>query len=441
MKNASLFRLRQWFTAYGKENLQPLQEEVVREAELTCRTYSLKKPGKVLSYKFLEKLMRATKNPDFFAGLPMQCAQQAIRESVRDFKNWLDALRTWSKMPSAFTGKPQMPKYLRKNETTVCMINQDCEIKREDNRCFLKLPLTKETIDLHVPEDAVLKELQIKPYYGKYQIILVYETAAEETYPGFTPLYSAALDLGVDNLAAFVSNDGKEPLIYKGEVIKAENQWFNRQKAKYTGFLTKGHDPKTVRKESKRLSSFSRNRANFMRDNLHKISSHIVRECLSRNIGILYIGKNTQWKSESNMGKMNNQAFISIPHSILIKMIEYKGERAGIQVIEQEESYTSKASFLDNDFIPVYGKEEGIPSFSGRRIKRGLYRSGKGIILNADVQGAANILRKADPNAFAKLKDFSFLQEARTVHFRDYHPVCNTVSEEKYSHNGSGRER
>jgi putative transposase len=271
-------------------------------------------------------------------------------------------------------------------------------------------------------------EVKIKPFYGNYVIVLTYQSdTVINSSSSFQPVYEGAIDLGVNNLAALVSNDGNEPLLYKGEVLKSRNQWYNKQKAMHISCLTKGHDPKTVCKDSKLLRRLSRYRADFIRDYLHKVSSHIVKICLKRNIGILYIGKNDQWKTKANMSKASNQEFVSIPHSTLIWMIRYKAERYGISVIEQEESYTSKASFLDDDALPVYGENDEEHHFSGRRISRGLYRTKNGTILNADINGSANILRKASPNAFEGITDYRFLQKVKTVPFRALYP-SGTVS-------------
>ena len=140
------------------------------------------------------------------------------------------------------------------------------------------------------------------------------------------------------------------------------------------------------------------------------------------------IGKNTQWKTESGMSKKSNQEFVQIPHSTLVWMIRYKAERYGITVIDQEESYTSKASFLDHDEIPVYGdKEKHV--FSGKRISRGLYLSKEGTVISADINAASNILRKAMPDAFCRISDYSFLQNVMTVKFRDLHPVGRSKNE------------
>ena len=229
------------------------------------------------------------------------------------------------------------------------------------------------------------------------------------------------IDLGVENIIAFVGNDGEEPILYKGGALKSRNQFSNKQKAKYTGILMKGHDPKKVHVHTRRLEHIEWKRSAFLRDEMHRISAHLIRECVRRGIGTLVIGKNVQWKTGSSMGRKTNQSFIQIPHSTLIWMIRYKAEREGIEVIEQEESYTSQASFLDHDEIPVYGAETEYP-FSGKRIKRGLYRSKDGTVFSADINGSANIIRKAVPNAFEGIEDYGFLHKVKTVRFQDLHP-------------------
>ena len=151
-----------------------------------------------------------------------------------------------------------------------------------------------------------------------------------------------------------------------------------------------------------------------MNDYMHKVSRFIANYCVEKQISTLVIGKNEQWKTNSNIGKTNNQNFVQIPHAVLYKLIQYKAEEVGIKVIYQEESYTSKASYLDGDVIPVY-VDGWKYTFSGKRIKRGLYRTKNGILLNADVNGAANIYRKqSDTSPFIK----GALQKVKAVTIR-----------------------
>lgn len=135
---------------------------------------------------------------------------------------------------------------------------------------------------------------------------------------------------------------------------------------------------------------------------LHTASRRIIDLLVAEGIGTLCIGKNPLWKQEANMGRRNNQNFVSIPHARFSEMLTYKAALVGIQVVVTEESYTSKASFLDADPLPIYNAAQPAPPFSGRRVKRGLYRAADGRHINADVNGAYNIIRKVAPDAFAQ---------------------------------------
>lgn len=144
------------------------------------------------------------------------------------------------------------------------------------------------------------------------------------------------------------------------------------------------------------------------------------------------IGVNKLWKQNTNMGKKNNQKFVSIPHYRLRQMIEYKALRAGIDVVEQEESYTSKADVTASDFMPVYGKVKARPVFSGRRIERGMYLCRDGYCINADCNGAANILRKAVPDAWKGFKDFHFLATPASRGFHQLNPAGRNNSHKQH---------
>ena len=159
--------------------------------------------------------------------------------------------------------------------------------------------------------------------------------------------------------------------------MKSVNQWFNKHKTKTTS-----------RKRYFRIENY-----------FHNVSKYIINNCIQYGIGKIIIGKNDGWKQNINLGKKNNQHFSSMPFYRLIEKIQYKAEKVGIDVAFIEESYTSKASFLDRDVMPVYDKEVPKPVFSGKRIKRGLYQSANGTLLNADVNGSANIGRKVIQNA------------------------------------------
>ena len=332
--------------------------------------------------------MRVTQNPDFFADLPMQSAQATVKHACSDFQNWLSALRKYKQNPTLFTGKPRMPRYRKGDITTLTLTNQDAIIYDDE----LKLPKTKQRLKIRKRCNARLKEVKVCPISGGYDILLVYQVKDQSVKAGS---HSAAVDFGVDNTMAVVTDTG-DSIIFKGEYIKSINQHFNKQKAWRISVMSKG-SATTTRVWSKKLDQLSAYRTNYIRDCFHKMSRRLMEWCKSHKVGYLVLGSNKFWKQETNMGKCSNQNFVSIPFEMLKSMIESKSNEYGIAVIRQEESYTSKASFLDLDFIPVYSKEEPDKKyrFSGRRTHRGLYKSKSGTLMNADINGAANILRKA----------------------------------------------
>ena len=416
--NAALFRVRNIFTGYDKEHRTENEVEVFQEVALLQRSYPNMHVRRVISYTHLEKMMRVTENADFFSGLPRQTAQQMVKQSVTDFKNWLASLREYKKHPEKYLGKPKMPRYKKSDLTTVIITNQDAVLYRDDIGMSLKLPLQKQRLYFsNLSSDPVLKEIKIKPYYGRFLLCLT----LEESDVAFDPSGShvCAIDLGTDNFAAIVCDDYSSA-IYKGGAVLSKIQWFHKQRAKYVSIITKGHEKKHA--VSKRLRDLSFHYANFVKDQCHKISRSIIDFCMEHQCGTLILGVNLLWKQRSNMNKINNQNFVSMPITLLRTMITYKALNAGIRIIEQEESYTSKADLIANDRIPTYGVDDKDASFSGKRIKRGLYRCSNGMILNADCHAAANIMRKAIPDIWKDTRDYTFLSAPDVYGFHKLNP-------------------
>ena len=416
--NAALFRVRNIFTGYDKEHRTENEVEVFQEVALLQRSYPNMHVRRVISYTHLEKMMRVTENADFFSGLPRQTAQQMVKQSVTDFKNWLTSLTEYKKHPEKYLGKPKMPRYKKSDLTTVIITNQDAVLYRDDIGMSLKLPLQKQRLYFsNLSSDPVLKEVKIKPYYGRFLLCLT----LEEPDVAFDPSGShvCAIDLGTDNFAAIVCDDHSSA-IYKGGAVLSKIQWFHKQRAKYVSIITKGHEKKHA--VSKRLRDLSFHYANFVKDQCHKISRSIIDFCMEHQCGTLILGVNLLWKQKSNMNKINNQNFVSMPITLLRTMITYKALNAGIRIIEQEESYTSKADLIANDRIPTYGVDDKDASFSGKRIKRGLYRCSNGMILNADCHAAANIMRKAIPDIWKDTRDYTFLSAPDVYGFHKLNP-------------------
>ena len=436
--NAALFRIRQVFTGWEKEERTQNEEEVFGELRTMQAAYPKVKVGRVLSYRALDAVMRANNNPDFFAGLPMQTAQRVLKEAVTVFRAWLSSLKEFRRAPERYTGKPCMPKYLKNDRHTFYITNQDAVLypvyrktdaagrkitdsgaPGEYDGMELKLPLMKKRLYLrHIAADSRLKEVQVKPYYGKILLVLVLET--EDPPMSREKPYLAGIDFGTDNIAAIVSTDHASR-IYKGGAVLSKSRDFHKRKAEAAGIITKGTERKHA--DSARLRRLSLHHDCFMKDMMHKISTDIVRYCAEHDVGTIVMGVNRGWKQGSDMGNVNNQNFTGIPHDRLRKMIMYKAAREGIRIMEQEESYTSKADITAMDFIPVYGRENGNVGFSGRRIKRGLYACSAGYSVNADCNGAANILRKAVPDAWEGTEDFRFLATPEKAGFKDLQRV------------------
>ena len=405
LRNAALFRVRNAFTAHNKTALTANEKEVQGELALLKG----QKSYYVLGKGVVEHVFRITNNPDFFSGLPMQTAQHVIRQVCTDFKGWLASLKKYRKDPSGYTGKPKMPGYCRNDTASYLFTNQDAVIY--DGK--LKLPRTKIRISVR-RRHGRLMEVKVKPVSGGYELLLVYQVKAASVQSG---KHAAAVDFGVDNTMAVVSDTGKS-ILFKGRFIKSVNQYFMKKKAERISLMSKGKET-TERVWSKYLDRLSAYRTSYIRDCFHKMSRKLLVWCQRNDIGWLVLGSNAFWKQNSSIGAVNNQNFVSIPFEMLKSMIELKACEYGVTVARNEESYTSKASFLDLDFIPVYSEEEPNKKyhFSGRRIHRGLYKSADGALINADINGAANILRKAGYDV-SNIK-IARLLNPTILHFKD----------------------
>ena len=288
---------------------------------------------------------------------------------------------------SDYNKKVRLPKYLHKTDGRfiVEFNKQTFSNKRDDEN---NLIICKSSLDLRIPTKAEKpQQVRIIPKVGCYLIEVVYEIKENKIKQNQRV---AAIDLGLNNLATVVTNDGDNPILISGKKIKSINQYYNKMTSKQKSLL-----PNNIF-TSKSLDRLWLKRNNKISYEIHKITKFLANYFDERDISKVIIGNNTGWKNGINLGKRNNQNFVNIPYSKFINQLTYKCQLLGITVITREESYTSKASFLDYDEIPNY-EDETKPKFSGKRIKRGLYRSTTRKI-NADVNGAYNIMVKENPN-------------------------------------------
>ena len=411
LRNAALYRTRQVLTMVEKPfdkltaNELEVYNEIAYALPIMGDKFKMPVKGKqFLSVDFLEALMRATNNPDFMAeGLSKQVAHHTLKGVAEDMKGFYAGIRKHKKDPTTFTGKVKLPRYGEKGgRHTIVFTNQDCviyEIKNKPGFHEVKFPETKKRLYIaDMPLCGRLKQITVKPNHGNYIVSFVFDNGKENPVARL-PHHMVGIDLGVDNTAAITNNLGLPCLLFKGSALKSINQLYNKKMAAIQSEQTKGTDEKFVMtKEAHSLCVWRNNR---IEDTINKIGNNIVAWCCDNDVDTIVIGHNTHWKQNANMGKKNNQTFVQLPLYKLILNITYRAERCGIRVIKREESYTSKASFLDNDVIPTFGKNDEEYKFSGKRIKRGLYKAADGTIINADLNGSANILRKEVSDAFA----------------------------------------
>ena len=303
--------------------------------------------------------------------------------------------RFYDKSNTSVAHKPQLPRYLHKvdGRYVVEFNNQTISKKRGENGEIIICP---KDLNLMIPTKVDKpKCVRIVPKLGAFIIEVIYE--AKELSLKHTNNF-AAIDLGVDNLASVTFSNGVNPLLVSGKKIKSINQGYNRLIAKAQSKLPKKQGT------SKHIHRPWRNREMKLQSELHRITSFLSQYFDEMCIEKVFIGKNVGWKNNVSMGKKTNQKFVQIPFNTFISQLRYKCLLKGIEVIEQEESYTSKASFVDGDEIPIYGEINSEPHFSGKRIHRGLYKTKDGFILNADINGSYNILVKG-LHSFGKVID------------------------------------
>lgn len=407
--NETLFVIRQLFTGLSKDkkDMSSLESTTINNVLEILKSYNkdltLDKDHKLVNYYFMDYYFKKTFNENYNSSLPKQSAQHVIKDACNSFKNWFKALKSYKKNPSSFTGKPKMPKYRKSGGSYIVKLtNQDVVFYKKKFNYEVKFPKTKHRLSFTDKiGDKKLKEVNVKCEYGVYKITYIFELTeavmggdvSDKT--GQTKSKGnvvCGIDLGVNNIAAIQTSNG-DSLLVKGKFIKSKNQLFNKKIANNLRGQTIGTTNKAI--SSKALNKLYRNRKFFMEDLMHKISKKIINWCVDKDVSTIVIGSNKFWKQNINIGKVNNQTFAQIPFSLLINYIEDKASKLGIKVIKVEESYTSKASFLDMDNIPIYDKNNTNKyTFSGKRISRGMYKSSNGFCFNADLNGAGNILRK-----------------------------------------------
>lgn len=362
--------------------------------------------GEFIDSNILNKYLKESEEYRSMSG---DCSNIMIRSMDALWKSYFNGLSEYKRNPSKYTGRPNMPRYKPRGD--IGRVNFSCrrcytieEIKNDDKYYILKLdksdfkdsgiefkiPLkNKLDINKKYPIDQVRVIPNKDKYVTSYCVEIVYDIGKSDIKIENDNI--VAIDVGVNRLATVCNNIGVKPFAINGLPLKSMNKQWNKDSAKYKSVL------KTTNNKnwSNKLELITNHRNNYINTYMHKASTMVVRWCLEYNISKVIIGKNKGWKQECDMGK-ETQTFVQIPFARFIEMLEYKCKENGITVIIQEESYTSKASFIDNEYIATYGADD--IKYKKRRHLRGLYTSDKGIKIHSDLNGAYNILRKYNNN-------------------------------------------
>lgn len=344
------------------------------------------KAGKVVSKFDLHKQLR--KNPHFGA-LQSQAAQQTLTTIAESFKSFVGLLKAYKK--GTILDRPKLPKYRKQGLTLVSYPSQ--AVKLIDGQ--LRFPLGSkvktwfglDAFYLPMPSNLDYKnirEFRILPRNRCFYVEFVYKMDRKK--PVLNSESVLGIDPGLNNWLTCVSNAGTS-FIIDGKQLKSFNQFYNKQVSTIKEKKTQGF-------WSNRLASITEKRNRQMRDATNKAARIVVNHCLNNFIGTLVFGWNKRQKDNSSMGRVNNQKFVSVPTAKLKDRISQLCRQYGIKFVETEESYTSKASFVDNDFLPTYGAKPDTWKSSGKRTKRGLFRTANNWYINADCNGASNIIRK-----------------------------------------------
>ena len=378
--------------------LSHIAKNLTNEAIYNIRQYYFKNK-KYLSYNENYKIL---KNSENYKKLNSNMAQQILKEVDGSFKSFFGLLKL-AKNGQYDNKKIKLPKYLAKDGFTTLVIGF---VRLKDDMLIIpysnSFRKTHKEIAIKLPpvlKGKKIKEIRIIPkQYSRYfEIQYTYEV--KEIQRELNRENGLGIDLGIDNLCTCVTNTGASFLI-DGRKLKSINQYYNKINAK----LQSIKDKQKIERTTLRQKRIARKRNNRIEDYLSKVARIIINYCLNNDIGKLVLGYNEDFQRNSNIGSINNQNFVNIPYGKLRDKLIYLCKLYGIEFKLQEESYTSKASFFDGDEIPIYDKEnlqEYI--FSGKRIKRGLYQTRIGKLINADCNGALNILRKS------KVVDLSIL--------------------------------
>lgn len=372
------------------KELSHIAKNLYNEGLYNVRQYYFQEK-KYLNYPKNYNLCKTSEN---YKTLNSNMAQQILKEVDGVFKSFFGLIKL-AKKGNYNIRDIKLPKYLEKDGFATLVIGF---IRIKGNKLIIPYSnaYRKEhsRIEITMPSillDKKIKEIRIIPKSNArfFEIQYIYEVIEEQRE--LNNQKALVIDIGINNLATCVTNEGKS-FIIDGKRLKSINQWYNKQNSK----LQSIKDKQKIKGITNKQSNIINNRNNAINDYINKTCRCIINYCLENEIGNIVIGYNETLQKYSNLGKKNNQNFVNIPIGKIKKKLEYLCKLYRINFVKQEESYTSKASFFDNDIIPTYNVYNPVSyTFSGTRVKRGLYKTKTGYAFNADVNGALNILSKS----------------------------------------------
>ncbi len=346
--------------------------------------------GKYLPYA---EIFHRLKQHDCYQALPRKVSNSILIQLHTNWMSFFEAFKAYQEDPSLFTGRPKLPKYKEREKGRNILIYDKQALGKRAFKKTGKLVPSGLPIEIatKITDWEKIAQVRMVPRLDGYMVEVVYEQ--EEQQAELDGKLVAAVDVGVNILAALTSNKpGFVPRLVSGKPIKSVNQQYNKRRAQHQSRLshenrfTSRHLDRVTTKRNRRVDGY-----------LHTASRRIIDLLVAEGLGTLVIGKNPLWKQEAKMGRKNNQQFVQLPHTRFIDQLTYKAQLVGIKVVIQEESYTSKASFLDSDPLPTYqANRTEKPIFSGTRIARSWYRASDGTVIHADINGSLNILRKSN---------------------------------------------
>lgn len=352
-----------------------------------------------LRYEANYHLMKGTEVYDYLGNV----AQQSMKAADNAFKAFFALIKMYKQ--GKLTDKPNIPHYLPKDGFFKVEFNSPRDQKKNIEQGFYQIPMSRclatkykgTKVKIIIPpylRDKHIRQIHIIPKCnGKYfETVFIFDDIESDKL-NLDPTKALAIDLGINNFATCATSDGNA-FIIDGKKIKSINQWYNKERARLSSI--KDHQ-KLSKKSTAREAQLSAKRSRRIDDFIYCSAKYIVNYCIEHNIGNIVIGYNDGFQDKPNLGKVNNQTFVMLPYGRFKSRLEYLCNLAGVTYVKQEESYTSQASFWDKDEIPTWNPDNPQQgSFSGKRVHRGCYRRSNGQIINADVNGALNILRKSN---------------------------------------------